>query len=248
MSPRSRNFLIIATIAAVIAIVLWQLGKAFFAERERRILLEHNMNPAFYTLTPPPGYDDPRQLVRIPILAVTENGLDGEAGKTPKLESYHQVSDADTWSNALVAEEPPIDAFHAYYLTTDTPGWGKSEPLAKYFASLWSPGRLIAVDKEVFAIDVHARNEFQGIPAQDFAACWLGKIAISESAVYAIISDANQADVRILLDSHMLIRSGRPREIALVYLDPGIYTLEVEYRNHSAAIDFSVKFQQQSSP
>lgn len=243
MSPRSRNFLIIA---AIIAVVLWQSGKAFFAERERRILREHNMDPAFYTLKPPPGYDDPRQLTRIPILAVTENGLDGKASKTLGLESYQQVSDVDTWSNALAAEDPPIDAFHAYYLTTDTPGWGKS--VAKDFARLWHPGRLVAVDKEVFAIDVHARNEFQGIPAQDFAACWLGKIAISESAVYAIISDANQADVRILLDSHMLIRSGRPREIALVYLDPGIYTLEVEYRNHSAAIDFSVKLQKQSSP
>lgn len=245
MSPRSRNFLIIA---AIIAIVLWQSGKAFFAERERRILREHNMDPAFYTLKPPPGYDDPRQLTRIPILAVTENDLDGKASKTLGLESYQQVSDVDTWSNALAAEDPPIDAFHAYYLTTDTPGWGKSEPLAKYFASLWSPGRLIAVDKEVFAIDVHARNEFQGIPAQDFAACWLGKIAISESAMYEIVSDASQAEVRILLDHHMLIHSSRPKGIALVYLDPGIYTLEVEYRNHSAAIDFSVKFQQQSSP
>ena len=107
---------------------------------------------------------------------------------------------------------------------------------------------MIAVDKEIFTIDVHARNEFQGIPAQDFAACWLGKIAISESAMYEIVSDASKAEVRILLDHHMLIHSSRLKGIALVYLDPGIYTLEVEYRNHSAAIDFSVKLQKQSSP
>ena len=255
----SRKTLTIVGIVAAVAIALWLVYAFMAAAREQYLLRQFDLDPAEYTLKPPPKRNVvKRELVRIPIL--TADG--GESGKGPALDDYPVASAASSWSDALGVAAPPAGLYHVYYLTSGDPqdimigipqdaetfarrqGRGKSHtpdearpPLAD-FAELWrdEPNRLVAIEK-VPAIDLHfSYNALHGIPSQDFAACWMGTLRIDEGGGYRITPQAGKGQLRLLLNRHR-ISSGAPVTLRLT---PGDYTLEVEYLNNWHTTDFAV--------
>ena len=251
MNPRntSRKIPLVLAIAVVTGAALWQLSERAGLDRwadarERQILRDEGLNPDEYTLRPP-GRDtaDKHDVPRLAVL--TADRL--------TLEDYPVV--ADRWSDALAARAP-ASGFTAYYLTTGDPRVidarkaatrddappSRHRPLAvEAFASRWrgEPERLIATEN-VATIDIHYRyNAFKGIPAQDFAACWMGTLHIDEGGDYRISAEVSRANVRILLNRHRIFEGG-DASATFVRLDPGDYTLEVEYRNDWYTADFSL--------
>ena len=259
----SRKTLTIVGIVAAIAIALWLVFAFMSNAREQYLLRQFDLDPAEYTLKPPPKrHVVKRELVRIPIL--TADG--GESGKGPALDDYPVASAGSSWSDALGAEAPPAGLYSVYYLTSGDPqdimigipqdaeafarrqGRGKSHtpdearpPLAD-FAELWrdEPNRLVAIEK-VPAIDIHfAYNALHGIPSQDFAACWIGTLTIREAATYEFTPDLSWASARILLNRHRIFEGSNQKETVPVWLEPGDYTLEVEYLNNWHTTNFAV--------
>lgn len=106
---------------------------------------------------------------------------------------------------------------------------------------LWrkEPQRLIARE-HTGAIKIHySWSEFKNIPSQDFAAYWAGKIQIRQAGYYRFRMTQNWSQVRILLNRHRIYEGGNdltPR----VWLEPGSYTLEVEYLNNWHTTDFEL--------
>ena len=259
----SRKTLTIVGIVAAVAIALWLVYAFMAAAREQYLLRQFDLDPAEYTLKPPPKrHVVKRELVRIPIL--TADG--GESGKGPALDDYPVASAASSWSDALGAETPPAGLYSVYYLTSGDPqdimigipqdaeafehrqGRDKSHtpdeprpPLAD-FAELWrdEPNRLIASEK-VPGIDIHfSYNALHGIPSQDFAACWIGTLTIREAATYEFTPDLSWAGARILLNRHRIFEGSNQKETVPVWLEPGDYTLEVEYLNNWHTTNFAV--------
>ena len=159
----SRKLLIIAAVAAT----LWPLWHVLFFFHERYILLKNGMDPAEYTLTPPPkrAQPKPREFTRIPILPAGEEDL------VPGLDDYPRVADETAWGDALAAKAPAA-GYRAYYLTTgdvkDVSPIPNMERLSEFrgdaprppledFAERWrnEPKRLIA-SEDVPAIRVRA--------------------------------------------------------------------------------------------
>ena len=259
----SRKTLTIVGIVAAVAIALWLVFAFMSNAREQYLLRQFDLDPAEYTLKPPPKrHVVKRELVRIPIL--TADG--GESGKGPALDDYPVASAGSSWSDALGAEAPPAGLYHVYYLTSGDPqditigipqdadalersqGRGKSHtpdearpPLAD-FAELWrdEPNRLVAIEK-VPAIDLHfSYNALHGIPSQDFAACWIGTLTIREAATYEFTPDLSWASARILLNRHRIFEGSNHKETVPVWLEPGEYALEVEYLNNWHTTNFAV--------
>lgn len=259
----SRKTLTIVGIVAAVAIALWLVYAFMAAAREQYLLRQFDLDPAEYTLKPPPKrHVVKRELVRIPIL--TADG--GESGKGPALDDYPVASAGSSWSDALGAETPPAGLYHVYYLTSGDPqdvvtanpqdpaslipnlGRGETHtpdeprpPLAD-FAELWrdEPNRLVAIEK-VPGIDIHfSYNALHGIPSQDFAACWMGTLTIREAATYEFTPDLSWASARILLNRHRIFEGSNQKETVPVWLEPGDYTLEVEYLNNWHTTDFAV--------
>lgn len=249
MNPRntSRKIPLVLAIAVVTGAALWQLSERAGLDRwadarERQILRDEGVNPDLYALTPPDYYGR-RDAARLAILTATGNALN----------DYPLVG--ARWSDALGARVP-ASGFTAYYLTTGDPRVidarkaatrddappSRHRPLAvETFASRWrdEPERLIATEN-VATIDIHYRyNAFKGIPAQDFAACWMGTLHIDEGGDYRISAEVSRANVRILLNRHRIFEGG-DASATFVRLDPGDYTLEVEYRNDWYTADFSL--------
>ena len=241
----SRKTLTIVGIVAAVAITLWLVFAFMSNAREQYLLRQFDLDPAEYTLKPPPKrHVVKRELVRIPIL--TADG--GESGKGPALDDYPVASAGSSWSDALGAEAPPAGLYSVYYLTSGDPqditigipqdaeafarrqGRGKSHtpdearpPLAD-FAELWrdEPNRLVASEK-VPGIDIHfSYNALHGIPSQDFT------------------PDLSWASARILLNRHRLFEGSNQKETVPVWLEPGDYTLEVEYLNNWHTTNFAV--------
>lgn len=106
---------------------------------------------------------------------------------------------------------------------------------------LWrkEPQRLIARE-HTGAIKIHySWSEFKNIPSQDFAAYWAGKIQIRRAGYYRFRMTQSWSQVRILLNRHRIYEGGNdltPR----VWLEPGSYTLEVEYLNNWHTTDFEL--------
>lgn len=106
---------------------------------------------------------------------------------------------------------------------------------------LWrkEPQRLIARE-HTGAIKIHySWSEFKNIPSQDFAAYWAGKIQIRRAGYYRFRMTQSWSQVRILLNRHRIYEGGKdltPR----VWLEPGSYTLEVEYLNNWHTTDFEL--------
>ena len=106
---------------------------------------------------------------------------------------------------------------------------------------LWrkEPQRLIARE-HTGAIKIHySWSEFKNIPSQDFAAYWAGKIQIRRAGYYRFRMTQSWSQTRIILNHHRIYEGGDD-ESPRVWLEPGSYTLEVEYLNNWHTTDFEL--------
>ena len=85
----------------------------------------------------------------------------------------------------------------------------------------------------------YAWDEFHGIPAEDFAACWLGKLRVEKSGRYRFHMQQSRSAARVLLDRHVIYEGSAP-ETPNIWLEAGEYALEVEYVNNWHTADFSI--------
>ena len=89
----------------------------------------------------------------------------------------------------------------------------------------------------------YAWSEFKNIPSEDFAAYWTGKIHIRKGGYYRFRIKQSWSDTRILLNRHRIYEGSHDRNSPRVWLDPGQYTLEVEYLNNWHTTKFELRLE-----
>ena len=171
-----------------------------------------------------------------------------------RLEDYPDVS--RTWGDTLHVS-PAGSGFNVAYMTDgDLPSarpYNPRDPARRATPAqrpvttidsaleLWrkEPQRLIARE-HTGAIKIHySWSEFKNIPSQDFAAYWAGKIQIRRAGYYRFRMTQSWSQVRILLNRHRIYEGGKDLT-SRVWLEPGSYTLEVEYLNNWHTTDFEL--------
>ena len=175
-----------------------------------------------------------------------------------RLEDYPDVS--RTWGDTLYIS-PAGSGFNVAYMTDgdlrrinprinpyapDSPGFQEHYnpdyyPSFESAADFWrkEPQRVIAREHVGTIKAKYSWDNFKNIPSEDFAAYWAGKIQIRQAGYYRFRMSQSWSQVRILLNRHRIYEGGKdltPR----VWLEPGSYTLEVEYLNNWHTTDFEL--------
>ena len=164
------------------------------------------------------------------------------------------------WS-AVIDARVPERGFNAYYLTHGSPArlyrayypynmdrpdgssvaWaaiGQDRPSLAGYADRWlDPGRLVAVENRGSIRIDYAENEFHNIPAEDFAACWLGHIHITRGGYYQFNPEGGGLS-RIILDRHLIYDSHTEKTPQPVWLEPGTYLLEAEFLSYHHVVSY----------
>lgn len=174
------------------------------------------------------------------------------------LDSYPAVS--RTWGDTLHVS-PAGSGFNVAYMTDgdlrrinprinpyapDSPGFQEHYnpdyyPSFESAADFWrkEPQRVIAREHVGTIKAKYSWDNFKNIPSEDFAAYWAGKIQIRQAGYYRFRMSQSWSQVRILLNRHRIYEGGNdltPR----VWLEPGSYTLEVEYLNNWHTTEFEL--------
>lgn len=174
------------------------------------------------------------------------------------LDSYPAVS--RTWGDTLHVS-PAGSGFNVAYMTDgdlrrinprinpyapDSPGFQEHYnpdyyPSFESAADFWrkEPQRVIAREHVGTIKAKYSWDNFKNIPSEDFAAYWAGKIQIRRAGYYRFRMKLGWASARILVNRHRIYEGGKdltPR----VWLEPGSYTLEVEYLNNWHTTDFEL--------
>ena len=166
------------------------------------------------------------------------------------------------WS-AVIDARVPERGFNAYYLTHGSPArlhrayhpynmdrpdgssvaWaaiGQDNPSLAGYADRWlDPGRLVAAENRGSIRIDYANNEFHNIPAEDFAACWLGYIDIAQGGYYQFKPQGGGL-ARIILDRHLVSDGHAGQAPPQLWLEPGRYLLEVEYLNYRHTAEYAL--------
>ena len=175
-----------------------------------------------------------------------------------RLEDYPDVS--RTWGDTLHVS-PAGSGFNVAYMTDgdlrrinprinpyapDSPGFQEHYnpdyyPSFESAADFWrkEPQRVIAREHVGTIKAKYSWDNFKNIPSEDFAAYWAGKIQIRQAGYYRFRMKLGWASARILVNRHRIYEGGKdltPR----VWLEPGSYTLEVEYLNNWHTTDFEL--------
>lgn len=171
------------------------------------------------------------------------------------LSQFPRVDDA--WGEVLPGRQNmPKQGYRVFYLTT-----GRPEDVAKsgYFSpfmgdknlnldasaygTLWQQNRKRIIAQETVS-DIfveYQHNELKNIPAHEFAAYWIGRIDVKETAMYEFAPKQSWAGVRILLNRHRIYEStAHAKPPVSVRLTPGTYVLEVEYVNNWHTVSFAL--------
>ena len=110
---------------------------------------------------------------------------------------------------------------------------------AAWFIDTRQPQQPVATAEEArIALDF-AYSDSHGIPSESFAAYWAGKIQIRRAGYYRFRMTQSWSQVRILLNRHRIYEGGKDLT-SRVWLEPGSYTLEVEYLNNWHTTDFEL--------
>ena len=70
------------------------------------------------------------------------------------------------------------------------------------------------------------------IPSEQFAAYWVGRLRVPETGMYQIKGKLSWANVRVMLDRHIILDAKNSLNSKTFRLKKGEYLLEVEYENH----------------
>ena len=119
----------------------------------------------------------------------------------------------------------PAHGFAAWYIDTRQP----QQPVA-------------TAEETRIALDF-AYSDSHGIPSESFAAYWAGKIPVVQKGHYRLKADISWAQMRVLLDRHIIAESREPNHTELppaLELDAGEHLLEVEYNNHWHTAQFQL--------
>lgn len=114
---------------------------------------------------------------------------------------------------------------------------------AAWFIDTRQPQQPVATAEEArIALDF-AYSDSHGIPSESFAAYWAGKIPVVQKGHYRLKADISWAQMRVLLDRHIIAESREPNRTELppaLELDAGEHLLEVEYNNHWHTAQFQL--------
>lgn len=87
----------------------------------------------------------------------------------------------------------------------------------------------------------YAYQDFHRIDSENFSAYWVGKLRVPKDASYQFSVDLSWAQVRIVLNGHVILNAKNNAPNRAVYLPAGDYTMEVQYSNHWHTVGFQVK-------
>lgn len=131
------------------------------------------------------------------------------------LDNYPLANPA--WAGILnPSKQSPASGYNAYYLDTAKP---RHQQLVRR-----ANVRDIAVE--------YSWSDFHNIPSEQFAAYWVGRLRVPETGMYQIKGKLNWANVRVMLDRHIILDAKNSLNSKTFRLKKGEYLLEVEYENH----------------
>ena len=110
---------------------------------------------------------------------------------------------------------------------------------AAYYINQQSPRQTVAQENvDNIAIN-YVSNYFHGIPSEQFAAYWVGRLHVPQKAWYRVSRSPRYETTRVLLDKHIIIEGEGNTSLEL---DAGDYLLEVEYLNnwHTVGFHFAI--------
>ena len=114
---------------------------------------------------------------------------------------------------------------------------------AAWFIDTRQPQQPVATAEEARIALNFAYSDSHGIPSESFAAYWAGKIPVVQKGHYRLKADISWAQMRVLLDRHIIAESREPNHTELppaLELEAGEHLLEVEYNNHWHTAQFQL--------
>lgn len=114
---------------------------------------------------------------------------------------------------------------------------------AAWYIDTRQPQQPVATAEEARIALNFAYSDSHGIPSESFAAYWAGKIPVVQKGHYRLKADIGWAQMRVLLDRHIIAESSEPNRTELppaLELDAGKHLLEVEYSNHWHTAQFQL--------
>lgn len=114
---------------------------------------------------------------------------------------------------------------------------------AAWYIDTRQPQQPVATAEEARIALNFAYSDSHGIPSESFAAYWAGKIPVVQKGHYRLKADISWAQMRVLLDRHIIAESREPNHTELppaLELDAGEHLLEVEYNNHWHTAQFQL--------
>ena len=114
---------------------------------------------------------------------------------------------------------------------------------AAWYIDTRQPQQPVATAEEARIALNFAYSDSHGIPSESFAAYWAGKIPVVQKGHYRLKADIGWAQMRVLLDRHIIAESREPNRTELppaLELDAGKHLLEVEYSNHWHTAQFQL--------
>lgn len=114
---------------------------------------------------------------------------------------------------------------------------------AAWYIDTRQPQQPVATAEEARIALNFAYSDSHDIPSESFAAYWAGKIPVVQKGHYRLKADIGWAQMRVLLDRHIIAESREPNRTKLppaLELDAGKHLLEVEYSNHWHTAQFQL--------
>ncbi|MBU1566569.1 MAG: hypothetical protein KJ630_13195 [Proteobacteria bacterium] len=159
---------------------------------------------------------------------VFEPGPQSKNQQGKLIDSTKEKGQPASWGNRLnPSGEVPVDKFKAFYFDINRPT-----------SSI--------ITETVSDVGIQFGDKYEGIPAQSFAAYWVGKLHYSQPRKVRLTLSQSNATSRIYLDNVMIYNGGGdPNKI--IDMESGDHLIELEHINnwHTTGVFLSIKEHQQ---